>query len=123
MQVLELKARHRTSGAIRALLDLSPKSARRIKADGTDDDVSLDLVVVGDTLRVRPGERVPVDGQIVEGRSALDDSMVTGELMPITKTIGAKVIEATMNQQGSFVMRDDKVGRETMLAQIVQMVV
>jgi heavy metal translocating P-type ATPase len=121
-QVLELKARDETSGAIRALLDLSPKSARRIKADGTDEDVSLDLVVVGDTLRVRPGERVPVDGQILEGRSALDESMVTGESMPVTKGVGAKVIGATMNQQGSFVMRADKVGRETMLAQIVQMV-
>ena len=121
-QVLELKAREETSGAIRALLDLSPKVARRIKSNGTDEDVSLDLVVVGDRLRVRPGERVPVDGVILEGRSAIDESMVTGESMPVSKSVGEKVIGATMNQSGGFVMRADKVGRETMLAQIVQMV-
>jgi heavy metal translocating P-type ATPase len=121
-QVLELKAREETSGAIRALLDLSPKTARRINADGTDDDVNLDLVVAGDTLRVRPGERIPVDGTILDGRSAIDESMVTGESMAVSKTAGDKVIGATMNQSGGFVMRADKVGRETMLAQIVQMV-
>jgi cation transport ATPase len=121
-QVLELKAREETTGAIRALLDLSPKTARRIKADGSDEDVSLELVMVGDQLRVRPGERVPVDGAILEGRSAIDESMVTGESMPVSKDAGAKVIGATMNQHGGFIMRADKVGRETMLAQIVQMV-
>ncbi len=121
-QVLELRAREKTSGAIKALLDLSPKIARRIKADGTDEDVSLEEVAAGDQLRVRPGERVPVDGEILEGRSAIDESMVTGESMPVTKTAGEKVIGGTMNQSGGFVMRADKVGRDTVLAQIVQMV-
>ena len=121
-QVLELKAREETSGAIRALLDLSPKMARRLRDDGTDEDVTLDRVQVGDRLRVRPGERVPVDGTIVEGRSSIDESMVTGESMPVTKSAGDKVIGGTMNQSGSFVMRADKVGRDTVLAQIVQMV-
>ncbi|MEO8652303.1 MAG: heavy metal translocating P-type ATPase [Hyphomicrobiaceae bacterium] len=121
-QVLELRAREQTSGAIRALLDLSPKMARRIKADGTDKDVSLDAVTAGERLRVRPGERVPVDGEIVDGRSAIDESMVTGESMPVTRGVGEKVIGGTMNQSGGFVMRADKVGRDTVLAQIVQMV-
>jgi Cu+-exporting ATPase len=121
-QVLELRAREQTSGAIKALLDLSPKMARRIKADDSDEDVSLDQVVAGDRLRVRPGERVPVDGQILDGRSAIDESMVTGESMPVTRSAGEKVIGGTMNQSGGFVMRADKVGRDTMLAQIVQMV-
>jgi heavy metal translocating P-type ATPase len=121
-QVLELKAREQTSGAIRALLDLSPKIARRIKLDGSDEDVSLDQVLVGDSLRVRPGERVAVDGEILEGRSAIDESLVTGESMPVTKSVGEKVIGGTMNQSGGFVMRADKVGRDTVLAQIVQMV-
>ena len=121
-QVLELRAREQTGGAIRALLDLSPKLARRIKPDGADEDVSLDQVCVGDSLRVRPGERVPVDGEIREGRSAIDESMVTGESMPVTKSVGEKVIGGTMNQSGGFVMRADKVGRDTVLAQIVQMV-
>jgi P-type Cu+ transporter len=121
-QVLELRARDQTSGAIRALLDLTPKRALRIAADGTDEEVALDEVHAGDHLRVRPGEAVPVDGEVIEGRSSLDESMVTGESMPVTKEAGAKVIGGTMNQTGSFVMRADKVGRETMLAQIVQMV-
>ena len=121
-QVLELKAREQTSGAIRALLDLSPKMARRIRPDETDEDVSLELVNVGDRLRVRPGERVPVDGEILEGRSSVDESLVTGESMPVTKGTGAKVIGGTMNQSGGFVMSAGKVGRDTMLAQIVQMV-
>ena len=121
-QVLELRAREQTSGAIRALLDLSPKMARRIRPDGTDEDMSLDQVVVGDRLRVRPGERVPVDGEIVEGRSAIDESMVTGESMPGTKSVADKVIGGTMNQSGTFIMRADKVGRDTVLSQIVQMV-
>jgi heavy metal translocating P-type ATPase len=121
-QVLELRAREQTSGAIRALLDLSPKMARRVKADGTDEDVSLEHVSAGEKLRVRPGERVPVDGEILEGRSAIDESMVTGESMPVTKTAGETVTGGTMNQSGSFVMRADKVGRDTVLAQIVQMV-
>jgi len=121
-QVLELRAREQTSGAIRALLDLSPKIARRIRGDGADEDVSLDQVAVGERLRVRPGERVPVDGEILDGRSAIDESMVTGESMPVTKTVGEKVIGGTMNQSGGFIMRADKVGRDTVLAQIVQMV-
>jgi Cu+-exporting ATPase len=121
-QVLELRAREQTSGAIRALLDLSPKMARRIRPDGTDEDISLEQVVVGDRLRVRPGERVPVDGEIVEGRSAIDESMVTGESMPGTKSVADKVIGGTMNQSGAFIMRADKVGRDTVLSQIVQMV-
>lgn len=121
-QVLELRAREKTSGAIRALLDLAPKTARRIKADGTDEDVALDIVAQGDTLRVRPGERVPVDGTITDGRSAIDESMVTGESMPVTKANGDTVIGGTMNQSGAFIMRAEKVGRDTVLSQIVQMV-
>jgi len=121
-QVLELKARERTGGAIRALLDLAPKRARRIRADGSDEEVGLDAVAVGDRLRVRPGEAIPVDGEVLEGRSAVDESMVTGESMPLTKDAGARVIGGTMNQSGSFMMRADKVGRDTMLARIVQMV-
>jgi P-type Cu+ transporter len=121
-QVLELRAREQTSGAVRALLNLTPKSARRIKPDGADEDVSLELVVVGDRLRVRPGEGIPVDGVLIEGRSAVDESMVTGESMPVTKEAGATLIGGTMNRSGSFVMRADKIGRETLLAKIVQMV-
>ncbi|MBX5011043.1 copper-translocating P-type ATPase [Rhizobium lentis] len=121
-QVLELRAREQTGGAIRALLDLAPKTARRIRHDGSDEDVGLDAVVVGDRLRVRPGEKVPVDGELVEGRSSVDESMITGESMPVTKEIGAKLIGGTMNQSGGFVMRAGKVGRDTMLSQIVRMV-
>jgi Cu+-exporting ATPase len=121
-QVLELKARERTGGAIRALLDLAPKRAHRVGADGSDEEVGLEEVAIGDRLRVRPGESVPVDGEVLEGRSAVDESMLTGESMPVTREVGAKVIGGTMNQSGSFVMRADNVGRETMLARIVQMV-
>jgi Cu+-exporting ATPase len=121
-QVLELRAREATSGAIRALLDLAPKTARRIKDDGSDEDVSLDVVQVGDHLRVRPGDKVPVDGIVLEGRSTLDESMVTGESMPVTKEKDARVIGGTLNTSGSFVLRADKVGRDTLLSQIVQMV-
>lgn len=121
-QVLELRTREQTSGAIRALLDLSPKMARRINPDGSDEDVSLELVAAGDRLRVRPGERVPVDGEIIDGRSAIDESMVTGESMPVTKSVGDMVVGGTINESGSFIMRADKVGRDTVLAQIVQMV-
>jgi Cu+-exporting ATPase len=121
-QVLELGARERTSGALKALLDLAPKTARRIRPDGTDEEATLDLIVVGDRLRVRPGEKVPVDGEIVEGRAALDESMVTGESMPVTRTVGEAVIGGAINKTGSFVMRADKVGADTLLSQIVQMV-
>jgi len=121
-QVLELKARERTAGAIRALLGLAPKSARRVTPDGQDEDVALDAVAVGDRLRVRPGDKVPVDGEIVEGHSTLDEAMVTGESMPVERHAGDRVIAGTLNQAGSFVMRADKVGRDTMLARIVEMV-
>src|SRR5208282_402672 len=121
-QVLELRAREQTGGAIKALLDLAPKTARRIRADNTDEEIGLEAVVVGDRLRVRPGEKVPVDGELIEGRSSVDESMVTGESMPVEKAAGAKLIGGTMNGTGSFVMRADRVGRDTMLAQIVQMV-
>ena len=121
-QVLELRAREQTGGAIRALLDLAPKIARRVRPEGADEDVALDAIRLGDRLRVRPGEKVPVDGEVLEGRGAVDESMVTGESMPVAKSAGDKVIGGTMNQRGGFVMRADKIGRDTMLAQIVQMV-
>ena len=121
-QVLELRARESTSGAIRALLDLAPKTARRIRRDATEEEIELDKVDVGDRLRVRPGEKVPVDGTVVDGRSAVDESMVTGESMPVTKEAGAKVIGGTMNQSGALVIEAQKVGRDTMLARIVQLV-
>jgi Cu+-exporting ATPase len=120
-QVLELRAREQTSGAIRALLDLAPKTAISVTEHG-DAVVALDTVAVGDRLRVRPGDKVPVDGELIEGRSTLDESMVTGESMPVSKDVGAKVIGGTINRSGSFVMRAEKVGRDTMLSRIVQMV-
>ena len=121
-QVLELRARDQTSGAIKALLNLAPKTARRIGADGTEQDVALESIAVGDLLRVRPGEKVPVDGVITEGQSSLDESMVTGESLPVSKAVEAKVIGSTLNASGSFVMRAEKIGSDTMLARIVQMV-
>ncbi|MBR0819271.1 heavy metal translocating P-type ATPase [Bradyrhizobium liaoningense] len=121
-QVLELRARDATSGAIKALLRLAPKTARRVEPDGSEHEVDIEQLHAGDRLRVRPGEKVPVDGIILEGRSALDESLVTGESMPVTKEPGAKVIAGTLNQSGGFIMRADKVGRETLLSQIVQMV-
>jgi Cu+-exporting ATPase len=121
-QVLELRARASTSGAIRALIALSPKSARRVTDDGRDEDIPLDDVAVGDRLRVRPGEKVPVDGIVIEGKSAVDESMVTGEAMPVGKETGAFVIGGTLNGSGGFIMRAEKVGRDTMLAHIVAMV-
>ncbi|MGV7218294.1 heavy metal translocating P-type ATPase [Bradyrhizobium sp. UFLA05-112] len=121
-QVLELRARDATSGAIKALLQLAPKTARRIDADGGEHEVEIDTLHAGDRLRVRPGEKVPVDGVLLEGRSALDESLVTGESMPVAKEAGAKVIAGTLNQSGSFIMRAEMVGRETLLSQIVQMV-
>jgi Cu+-exporting ATPase len=121
-QVLELRAREATSGAIKALLQLAPKTARRIGDDGADHEVEIDTLMAGDKLRVRPGEKVPVDGVILEGRSSLDESLVTGESMPVTKDVGSKVIAGTLNQSGGFVMRAEKVGRDTLLSQIVKMV-
>jgi heavy metal translocating P-type ATPase len=121
-QVMELRAREQTSGAIRALLDLAPKTARRLHEGGGEEEIALSEIAVGDRLRVRPGEKVPVDGDIIEGRSSLDESMITGESMPVTKEAGAKVIGGTLNSTGSFIMRAEKVGRDTMLARIVQMV-
>lgn len=121
-QLLELKARSKTSAAIRALLGLSPKTARRLSGDGSEVDVPLSDVMVGDRLRVRPGEKVPVDGEVVEGRSSLDESMLTGEAMPVSRTIGDKVIGATMNTSGALVIRATRVGADSVLSQIVQMV-
>ncbi len=121
-QVLELRAREQTSGAIRALLDLTPKTAHRLNPDGAEEEVTLDQVQVGDRLRVRPGETVPVDGTVEDGRSSVDESLVTGESMPTTKTVGDTAVGGTINQTGSLVIRADKVGRDTMLARIVQMV-
>jgi Cu+-exporting ATPase len=122
-QVLELRARAETGGAIRSLLNLAPARARRLRPDGSDEDIPLDAVAAGDRLRVRPGEKVPVDGEVVEGTSAVDESMITGEAMPVAKTTGDRVIGGTLNGTGSFTMRAERVGRDTMLARIVQMVV
>lgn len=121
-QVLELRAREKTSGAIRALLDLAPKTAVRVRPDGTDETVPLESVLVGELLRVRPGEKVPVDGEVTEGNATVDESMVTGEPVPVAKAPGSKVTAGTMNQTGGFVMRAEKVGSDTLLSQIVQMV-
>ena len=121
-QVMELRARHRTSGAIRALLDLSPKMARRLNPDGSEKDVPLGQVKPGDRLRVRPGEKVPVDGVILEGSSSIDESMISGESIAVEKTVGGNVIGATINGTGSFVMAAERVGEETLLARIVQLV-
>ncbi len=121
-QVLELKARGRTNAAVRALLDLSPKMARRVGTDGSERDVPLDQVQVGDRLRVRPGEKVPVDGKVLEGSTSVDESMITGESIPVEKKPGEKLIGATVNGTGSVIMRAEHVGSETLLAQIVRMV-
>ena len=122
-QVLELRARSRTGAAIKALLGLAPKTARRVRENGVDEDIPLDMVRVGERLRVRPGEKIPVDGVVVEGSSTVDESMITGEPIPVAKTAGERVIGATLNGTGTLVMRAERVGSETMLAQIVQMVV
>lgn len=121
-QLLELKARGQTSAAIKSLLGLAPKTARQVRDDGTEEDVPLETIVAGDLLRVRPGEKVPVDGVVVEGSSAVDESMISGEPIPVTKRAGDRVIGATVNGTGTFVMRAERVGSETLLAQIVQMV-
>ncbi|MFA7264071.1 MAG: heavy metal translocating P-type ATPase [Caulobacter sp.] len=121
-QVLELRAREQTGGAIRALLDLAPRTARRIAADGSEAEVGVDQIHLGDRLRVRPGEKIPVDGEVLEGRSHVDESMVTGESMPVLKEAGAAVVGGAINQTGGFVMRADRVGRDTLLARIVDMV-
>ncbi|MDE2049170.1 MAG: HAD-IC family P-type ATPase, partial [Betaproteobacteria bacterium] len=121
-QMLELKARSQTSAAIKALLGLAPKTARRIAPDGSEADVAIDRVQVGDRLRVRPGEKVPVDGVVVEGESAVDESMLTGEPLPVSKRVGDALIGATLNTSGALVMRSERVGTQTMLAQIVRLV-
>jgi Cu+-exporting ATPase len=121
-QLLELRARDRTSGAIRALLDLAPKHAVRVKADGSDEEVSVNDIAVGDHVRVRPGEKIPVDGEIIEGRAAVDESLVTGESMPVTRSVGDKVVAGALSTTGSFIVRADKIGAATLLSQIVQMV-
>jgi Cu+-exporting ATPase len=121
-QVLELRARSQTSSAIKALLQLAPPTARRLGADGREEDIPLDAVQPGDRLRVRPGERIPVDGVVIEGVSAVDESMVTGESIPVEKTPGSRVTGGTVNGTGGFVMRAERVGAETLLAQIVRMV-
>lgn len=121
-QVLELRARSRTSSALKALLGLAPKTARVVRSDSREDDIPLEQVQIGDWLRVRPGEKIPVDGVVIEGTSAVDESMVTGESLPVEKQPGHKVVGATVNGTGSFVMRAERIGRETLLSQIVRMV-
>ena len=121
-QVIELRARTRTSAAIKMLLGLAPKTARIVRPDGREEDIGLDQVRPGDKLRVRPGEKVPVDGVVDDGSSAVDESMVTGESIPVEKTVGDALVGATVNGTGSLVMRADRVGAETLLAQIVRMV-
>jgi Cu+-exporting ATPase len=121
-QVLELRAREKTSGAIKALLGLAPKTAVKVKADGSDETVQVDTIRVGDLLRVRPGEKVPVDGELTDGKGNVDESMVTGEPIPVAKAVAAKVTAGTLNQTGGFVMRAEKVGADTLLSQIVHMV-
>ena len=121
-QVLELRAREQTSNAIKALLGLAPKTARRLRDDNTDEEVPLDGIGVGDRLRVRPGEKVPVDGAILDGHATIDELLVTGESLPVSKDAGGKVIAGTLNQSGSFIMRAEKVGSDTLLSQIVQLV-
>jgi Cu+-exporting ATPase len=121
-QVLELRAREKTSGAIKALLGLAPKTAVKVKADGTDEPVQVDAIQVNDLLRVRPGEKVPVDGELTDGKGNVDESMVTGEPIPVAKSVGSKVTAGTLNQTGGFVMRAEKVGANTLLSQIVHMV-
>jgi len=121
-QVLELRAREKTSGAIKALLGLAPKTAVKVRADGGDETVQVEAIKVGDLLRVRPGEKIPVDGEITEGKGNVDEAMVTGEPMPVAKIAGSKVTAGTMNQTGGFVMRAEKVGADTLLSQIVHMV-
>lgn len=121
-QVLELRAREKTSGAIKALLDLAPKTAIRVRADGSDETAQIDTIQAGERLRVRPGEKVPVDGELLEGKGTVDESMVTGEPMPVVKSPGSKVTAGTLNQTGGFVMRAEKVGADTLLSQIVHMV-
>jgi Cu+-exporting ATPase len=121
-QVLELRAREQTSGAIKALLDLAPTTARRLHPDGTEEEIGLEEVQIGDKLRVRPGEKVPVDGEVLEGRSSLDESLVTGESMPVSKTAGATVISGTINSTGALVIRADRIGRDTVLSRIVALV-
>jgi len=121
-QVLEIRARERTSGAIRALLDLAPRTARRVRPDGGDEEIAVEAIALGDRLRVRPGETIPVDGEVVEGHSTVDEAMVTGESMPVAKAAGGRVIGGTLNRAGGFVMRADAIGRDTVLARIVAMV-
>src|SRR5437870_5515806 len=121
-QVLELRAREKTSGAIKALLELAPKTAIRVRPDGSDETVQIDAIQAGEMLRVRPGEKVPVDGELVDGKGTVDESMVTGEPMPVSKVPGSKVTAGTINQTGGFVMRAEKVGADTLLSQIVHMV-